>query len=595
MKSFSAELFCAQRLDVSLNKIVFSGLIAAFLFLVIPFVFYATVRIGYAPAIDYNEGFNVVHTSRFLSGEPLYLPVTDFPLTPVNYPPLSFLIIGGFSYFTGSILITGRVVALVSLLVVSYLIFKTVDNFTSEKHAALVAALLWLALVVHAAGHYVGMDDPQLLAHVFSVGALCLYSRWIDNLSAQKLCVLAFLCCIALFIKHLLIAVPISLAVALFITNRRAFWTFALAGIVICAAMLFGSWSYGGEHLFSNFLDLNRPVSLDQFIGFMTTIFLDRFGCVFFVPYVVLLFLSSKRWLSVLVYFPVSFVLGAYACRGIGVDFNAWFDFFIATAMMFGLFAVHTSDMREVFGPFGTNDRIIPRHWLTPVAVCLILFGVLTNEFIVPRLLVSHAFLQDLITSNMRLLQAILLLSGLTLLLAGRQIAANLKPIRLLLFYAILTSSLLPFSSSRSTDVEQVFRHDQLDRLEKTYQQDVQLLRAIPGPALFEDALLGFDSGKKYLLDPFNTAQNMVNGRIPEQLLTSRIRDKYFSVIVLNLGTQKTLPKLRTLYLDSVKPKTTIRERWTDNTLQAITANYELVNLKRPSRYFFYVPRNSAS
>src|SRR6266508_5884564 len=115
MKSFSAELFCAQRLDVSLNKIVFSGLIAAFLFLVIPFLLYATVRIGYAPAIDYNEGFNVVHTSRLLSGEPLYLPLSDFPLTPVNYPPLSFVIIGGLSYFTGSVLVTGRVIALLSL------------------------------------------------------------------------------------------------------------------------------------------------------------------------------------------------------------------------------------------------------------------------------------------------------------------------------------------------------------------------------------------------------------------------------------------------------------------------------------------------
>src|SRR5438093_13743599 len=152
MKLLSAELFCAQRLDVSLNKIVFSGLIAAFLFLVIPFLVYATLRIGYAPAIDYNEGFNVAHTARFLSGKPLYLPLTDFPLTPVNYPPLSFVIIGGISYFTGSILITGRVVALLSLLLISYLIFKTVENFTSQQYGALLGALLWLALIVQMAG-----------------------------------------------------------------------------------------------------------------------------------------------------------------------------------------------------------------------------------------------------------------------------------------------------------------------------------------------------------------------------------------------------------------------------------------------------------
>src|SRR5262249_15315135 len=145
---------------------------------------------------------------------------------------------------------------------------------------------------------------------------------------------------------------------------------------------------------------------------------------------------------------------------------------------------------------------------------------------------------------------------------------------------------------------EQVLRHDTLNtlkRLEKTYQQDVQLLHTIPGPVLFEDALLGFHAGKKYLVDPFNTAQRMVNGSIPEQILTNRVREKYFSVIVLNLSTQKMLPELEKAQVDFLKPKTTITERWTDNTLQVITANYTLMDLQRPSCYFFYVPRNSAS
>jgi hypothetical protein len=278
----SAQLLYRENLEVSLYKIVVWGLIAAFLFLVVPFLLYETVRIGYAPSIDYNEGWNVVHTSRFLKGEPLYLPLTGFPLTPVAYPPLSFVIIGGLSYFTGSILLTGRVVALLSLLFVSYLIFKSVENFTSQKSAALLGTLLWLTLMVQTSGRYIGMDDPQLLAHTFSVGAFCLYSRWMDKLSTQKICLIAFLCCFALFIKHLLIAVPISLALTLFVGNRRAFWTFALAGIVISFLMLFGSWLYGGEHLFSNFFELHRPVSNNRLKIYMTRLFFDRFGYVFF-------------------------------------------------------------------------------------------------------------------------------------------------------------------------------------------------------------------------------------------------------------------------------------------------------------------------
>ena len=40
MKFPSAELLYKQRLEISLNEIVLSGLIAALLFLVVPFLFY---------------------------------------------------------------------------------------------------------------------------------------------------------------------------------------------------------------------------------------------------------------------------------------------------------------------------------------------------------------------------------------------------------------------------------------------------------------------------------------------------------------------------------------------------------------------------
>jgi hypothetical protein len=295
--------------------------------------------------------------------------------------------------------------------------------------------------------------------------------------------------------------------------------------------------------------------------------------------------------MSVLIYFFVSFALGSYVCRGVGVGLNAWFDFFIATAMIFGWFAAQKAHMRDMFVSSAIIDRILRPHWLIPFAVGLILVGTLANEFIA-RVLTSHAYLQDLIKSNIRMLQAVFVLSGMALLVAGRQIAVN---VNWLFFYGILASSVIPFSINLKTDLEEILDHDKLKTREEIYHQDVQLLRAIPGSALFEDALLGFDAGKQYLLDPFAVAQMIVDGSIPEQILTNRIREKYFGVIVLDLSTQKRLPRLRKVQVDSLKPKTTISEHWTDNTLQAITANYQLLDLKRRSLYSFYVPRINAS
>jgi hypothetical protein len=88
-----------------LDNIVLFGLIISYLTLILPSLLYYVLRMGYMISICYNEGWNVVHTTRLLHGKQLYLPLTGFPLTPVNYPPLSFVIIGTLSHFTGSVLL----------------------------------------------------------------------------------------------------------------------------------------------------------------------------------------------------------------------------------------------------------------------------------------------------------------------------------------------------------------------------------------------------------------------------------------------------------------------------------------------------------
>lgn len=474
--------------SVPLHKIGLLGLIIAFLLTLLPFLFFEILRVFYATPIDGNEGFMTIHTNRFLAGRSLYeVPSSGVLLTPENYPPLSFVVVGTLSYFTGSILLTGRLVSLLSFLFSAYLIYGIVLNLSFIRSAAVLGALLWIALMVQHAGHYVGTYDPQMFGHVFSLAALYLYSKWIDELTPKKVCALAFLCCWALFIKHLLIAVPITLAITLCVTNRKAFVIFDFAGAAFFMMLIIGSWIYGGEAFFSNFLEFDRPASIERMNRTILKIFHWYHLWVLFFPFIMLFFQrQSTKWLFILIYFPFSLLLGAYASRGAGVDINAWFDFFMAAAVVFGITAaehqkeaVHKSAFRPV--------QEINHH--------------------TPRSAIRVARQNPIVT------------------------------------YGILALCLLPFLHNLKAKLTPVLSYEELSQQEAAYKKDVVLLKSIPGPVLYEELLLGFEAGKEFLVDTHNVARMITSGRIPEDILLDPIRSKYFSAVVLNFDVEKALAK----------------------------------------------------
>jgi uncharacterized membrane protein len=167
----------------------------------------------------------------------LYVPLTALPIAPVNYPPLSFFIVGGISYLTGSVLPTGRVVSLISLLVISYLIFRIISSLVLNKIAALLGMLLWLTLMVSVAEKYDGSYNPQMLAHVFSLVSLYIYIKFYDDISYIKILLISLLCCTGIFIKHMLIPVPLSIAFMFLISKRRFFLFFIFFCFIIFSKM----------------------------------------------------------------------------------------------------------------------------------------------------------------------------------------------------------------------------------------------------------------------------------------------------------------------------------------------------------------------
>ncbi len=507
------------------HSIAFFCLLGAFVLVSFPFLLHDTFGMRYLIPVNYDEGWNAIHTSRLHNGGSLYGPVAGFPLTPVNYPPLSFLIVSVLSYVGRDILLTGRVVSLVSFLFVTYLIFRIIANLTSGWQAPLLGSLVWLALIARMSDHYVGMYEPQMLGHVFSLGALYLYSRWGDDLDFRQTCVLAALCCFGLFIKLIFVAVPITIATTLLVRNRARFWTFSFAGAGIFSLMLLGGWLYGGNHLFSNFLELDREWSaLKALSGIQFLLHWRLF--VLLLPFALLPFRWRRKRLVILPYFVFSFLIGAFFAGGEGVSKNAWFDFFIAGSLVIGLLAA---------------------EWM------------------------------------------------------------NLKdPLARIAVYGVLVSTLLPFPINLRS-LERVLDYNAFAQDEKAYRQDVELLRSIPGPALFEDPLLGFAAGKEFLFDPFAGSQMIASGRVPERVLTDRIRERYFGAIVLSFDLEEMLGRIDRATLASLKPGT-LGVRWTGGTLKAASENYKLLDGPpryyllnhrlldpRHPRYYFYLPRRSSN
>jgi hypothetical protein len=516
-----------------LHKFVSGAFIAALAAFLLPVLLYCTVRIGYINPIHFNEGWNVEIVSRILHGERLYEALTGLPLRPVNYPPLSFLIIAGLSAPSIPILLVGRVVSLLSFLVVACLIFKIVESLSGSKTGAILAALMWAALAAVLTPHYIGSYDPQMMGHVFSMGALYLYSGFKDQLTSRRIAVLAFLCSFALFIKHSLIAIPITLAIALLFSNRKLFCRFALAGLLFSSLMLLGARLYGGEHFFEHFvnlnLDFNHLASTQNMLRRVTRLFVAHYLLVFFLPFLVLLCKRARKYRTGLIYFACSFLVGCNAFRATaGTSNNHFLDFCAAAAMLFGLLAAESARLNLLL-------QRISIYWI-------LLAGLL--PICANRYLVRYALDYDhLRTEEQTYRMDVELLKSFP----GRTLFEN---------------PLLGFHAGKQ------FLFD------ACVSSEMIVAGRIPEQVLAEPIRQEYFSAI------------VVDRRLQKKNpSTEEDEQAAYSENLLLRALEKEG------WLKVVNPRL---ERWTDNILNAIQENYELAAVNRSSLYFFYVPRESA-
>jgi hypothetical protein len=435
------------------------------------------------------------------------------------------------------------------------------------------------------------MNDPQMLGHLFSTAALYLFCRWRGELTSARIIAVAVMCVAALFTKHSVLAIPAALAVALLVSDRHRFARFAASGILLGSLTLGVILLWTGSPAITNLSETVPVTSNVLLLAESKRLMLDRGLWVLALP-LGALWISRRRDILLPAYFTAAAAFGTSAMRGVGCDVNHLFDLFIAAALSLGICAAASVDRCR--RPADGHDY--SRIWQVVLgALSLLAIGAaaLVSEFSLSRFVSSDGVLEQSTVTTIRSWQAAVLLCGLATILFRRRLVAWLRPYSLgraatvFSLLLIVATTFLPVVRHYAADLA-TLDYGKLKTAEERYLADVRRLRAIPGPALVEDILLGFDAGKDFLFDPFLGATLMSRGRLSEDVLIERIRRKEFGAIVLWLKLPEALARPRKPVTD---PNRNFSERWTDNVLKAIAEYYEPDFREGAAGSFFYRPR----
>jgi hypothetical protein len=298
---------------------------------------------------NYNEGWNAYHADQAMSGTPLYPPADS--LLSNNYPPLSFYVVGIAGRVVGDNVIAGRLVALASFLSVGLAIFLVGMATTRSPPGALFGALVFGVYALTHFPDYIGMDDPQWLAHALATSGLALLLWRGDRTHQASGFCAGVTMALALLVKHTLIALPAALLLELLLRRTKPLkaWAagFGLTGLlsaIFCAA----TW---GALVFTDVALAPRAWSLWYSSGKVDQLVTPLLPL---VVAIVLWLSSSAGWIRYrvfIVYAVASLMLAAALLGGEGVNYNMVFDLTIALTILAGVAASPTPDEMPVVRP----------------------------------------------------------------------------------------------------------------------------------------------------------------------------------------------------------------------------------------------------
>lgn len=180
-----------------------------------------------------NEGWNAYHADAAFSAA-LYPPADG--LVANNYPPLSYYLVGALGKLFGDALYVGRVLSILSTVVLGLSAAVIVRRLGGGRTAAAVGGLWFVATMARFFDIYVGMNEPQLLAVALMGVALAWFLARMD--AGEPVEPALLLMVLAGFIKHNNIVMPAVALLWLARHDRRLGLRAALVGGLAAAAGL---------------------------------------------------------------------------------------------------------------------------------------------------------------------------------------------------------------------------------------------------------------------------------------------------------------------------------------------------------------------
>ena len=188
------------------------------------------LSIGFIFERNYNEGWNVYNAQRLIDHELIY----DSDYWRINnYPIFSFLLVVGVNFIIHNLLLSGRIIALVSFVAVGILAAAATRRFGGDRVDAVFGGGCALGFCYLVAPSWVAVDDPQTLAEALMLGGLISYiSRPLDRLGLLRTAVLVML---GGFVKHNVVAIPLAITFDMAIRSPRrlSFWFGCCAGLAV--------------------------------------------------------------------------------------------------------------------------------------------------------------------------------------------------------------------------------------------------------------------------------------------------------------------------------------------------------------------------
>lgn len=277
--------------------------------------------------LDPNEGWNAYHTAALLHGHDLYPDRTAYLVN--NYPPLSFYAVGTVSLITGDAIVAGRIVSLAAFAAIAAMLTVIARAMGASRLVSVLPAL-WFAAMLLLSSDYVGMDDPQMLAHAVSLAGLVVLLRKPDWRFVAPVAAALFVA--AFFVKHNVVALPLAATLWLFFQDRRKGLLLAAWGIGLAVTGLIAFRLAYGMSLLS-VVATARQYSADALVSACK-------GWLYWtaVPAAALLMLlwRSPRDPAVrliALYAVIATAIGTYFLGGAGVDPNVLFEADIALAL----------------------------------------------------------------------------------------------------------------------------------------------------------------------------------------------------------------------------------------------------------------------